>query len=73
MPSPDLHDDEISLLAGLRHGVPPKVAGPRLGLPPVWVDYLCAKWRREGIYRWVSDGPPSLGWLVDNSLSSGGQ
>ena len=65
----DLHEDEISLLAGLQHGVAPNYSARVLGLPIGWVDYLCAKWRREGIYKWPEGNPASLGWLVDNALT----
>lgn len=62
-PSSGAKPDELALWAAMEQGEWPRDAGPRLGIPPNRVEYLCLKWVRQGIYDYgvVHD----LGWIND--------
>lgn len=57
-----VRSDEIALWAALEAGEWPRDAGPRLGIPPNRVRYLCEKWARQGKYEWGTY--VTLGWIV---------
>jgi hypothetical protein len=54
--------DERALWEALRAGEQPRTAGPRLGIAPKRVRYLCEKWARRGIYDYGVSC--DLGWEV---------
>lgn len=53
--------DEQALWDALAAGEQPRTAGPRLGIPPKRVWYLCEKWSRRRIYGYGVSC--DLGWL----------
>ena len=43
-------NDEIALWNSFGGGVSPRQAGQELGINHKRIDYLCAKWSKQGIY-----------------------